>query len=630
MKNSCTSLKWALALLVLIAACTALQAQTYKALYNWPEVCNDTGIGPPEVLSQGQDGNFYSTNSCDGTQSNGSVYKMTVAGDVSTIWSFDNTAGAPQGGVSLGLDGNFYGTTVGGGGDAGSVFKVTPTGTFKTLCDFTMSSCGAGADGVAPLFSVFPYQGKDGTFYGVASSGGTHGQGTLFKITSGGKHATLYSFCSQSGCADGTNPNLPLQYVDGNFYGTTHNGGANGNGTVYKVTPAGKLTILYTISSQPNEGSPVGVLVEGTDGNFWGVTNGVPFISNGIVFKISPSGVFTTVHTFAGAPNDGAVPQSGLILGSDGNLYGTTNYGGSANNGAIYRVTPAGHLTILYSFCTSSNNCDGYLPTTPLTQHSNGKFYGNSGGNSDGGGVFYSLNIKLKPLVDLVNWTDPVGKTVDILGQGFTGATSVSFNGVAAKFDNLSDTFMTATVPSGALTGYVTVKTFTATYKSNRVFLVTPQLTNFTKSGIVGSTVTLTGVSLTQTTAVTIGGKAATFKVVSDTELKATVPDLAKTGENIVVTTLGGSASIGPFAIPPFVGTFSPTKGPVGTEVKITGTTFTHASKVTFGGVPATSFEVINDSQVDAIVPKGAKTGHIEVTAPGGTGTSKGIFTVTQ
>jgi hypothetical protein len=129
MKNSCTSLKWALALLVLIAACTALQAQTYKALYPWPEVCNDTGIVAPEVLSQGQDGNFYSTNSCDGTHSNGSVYKMTVAGHPSTIWSFDNTAGAPQGGVSLGLDGNFYGTTVASSGSEGSVFKVTPTAT---------------------------------------------------------------------------------------------------------------------------------------------------------------------------------------------------------------------------------------------------------------------------------------------------------------------------------------------------------------------------------------------------------------------------------------------------------------------------------------------------------------------
>jgi hypothetical protein len=141
--------------------------------------------------------------------------------------------------------------------------------------------------------------------------------------------------------------------------------------------------------------------------------------------------------------------------------------------------------------------------------------------------------------------------------------------------------------------------------------------------------VTLTGVSLTQTTAVTIGGlPAASFKVVSDTSVTAIVPAGAKTKQNIVVTTAGGSASEGPLAIPPKIGSFSPSSGPVGTEVIIEGNTFTGTTEVTFGGVAASSFQVINDTQLDAIVPSGAKTGTIAVTTSGGTGTSTASFTV--
>jgi IPT/TIG domain len=147
----------------------------------------------------------------------------------------------------------------------------------------------------------------------------------------------------------------------------------------------------------------------------------------------------------------------------------------------------------------------------------------------------------------------------------------------------------------------------------------------------VGSSVTLNGVSLTQTSNVVIGGKSASFKVVSDQEVTATVPAGAKTGEKITITTAGGIAtSSKAFAVVPNVISFSPTSGPVGTPVKISGTTFTGTTKVTFGGVAATSFEVIDDSHVDATVPEGAKTGKIAVTTPGGTGTSTTNFTVTK
>jgi IPT/TIG domain len=191
---------------------------------------------------------------------------------------------------------------------------------------------------------------------------------------------------------------------------------------------------------------------------------------------------------------------------------------------------------------------------------------------------------------------------------------------------------MTAVVPDGATTGSVTVTTFTASYKSNVKFLVTPQITAVTPaSGKVGSSVKIAGVSLMQTTKVTIGGKPATFTVDSDDQVTAKVPAGAKTGLKIIVTTPGGVASSpATFAVVPSIASFTPTSGPVGTAVTIQGNSFTGTTKVTFGGVAATSFQVLSDTQVGALVPAGAVSGHIAITTPGGTGTSTTNFTVTH
>jgi hypothetical protein len=162
------------------------------------------------------------------------------------------------------------------------------------------------------------------------------------------------------------------------------------------------------------------------------------------------------------------------------------------------------------------------------------------------------------------------------------------------------------------------------------MFLVIPQITSLTPStGKVGTLLTINGVSLTQTHGVTIGGKAATFTVVSDTHVTATVPAGAKTGQKVTVTTAGGVASSpAGFVVLPTITSFTPTSGPVGTSVTINGTTFTGATKVTFGGVAATSYQVVNDSKVDALVPAGAVTGPIAVTTAAGTATSSTKFTV--
>jgi uncharacterized repeat protein (TIGR03803 family) len=353
---------------------------------------------------------------------------------------------------------------------------------------------------------------------------------------------------------NGSNPNLPTQGTDGNFYGTTHNGGPNSGccGTVYKSTAAGKITGLYTLAS--GEGSPVGQLVQGADGNFWGVTNGVPFISRGELFKVSSSGDFTAVQTFGGQPNDVCNAVSGLIVGSDGYLYGVTSAGGSANDGAIYRVNPStGDLAVISSFCSGST-CVFYQPQPVLAQDTNGTFYGNTVGSSDGGSDFFSLDTGLGPFVRTLTQSGEVGATVTFLGEDFTGTTEVEFGGVESE-----------------------------------------------------------------------------FKVVSDTELKASVPAAAATGAVSVATPGGPLKSIGNFKVLPAIKTFSPASGAVGTTVTITGTGFTQVKGVGFGdSVAATHRDVVSDTEVTAEVPTGAKTGSVYLETKGGIAASSTTFTVTQ
>lgn len=619
----------ALALLFAVAGATA---QTYTVLHTYPIGAGAySGIGFPQVMSQGQDGDLYSTISNAGTKNVGTVFKTTTAGALTTVYNFCSltscTDGSyPQGGVTLGFDGNFYGTTQGGGSHgAGTVFKVTPTGTLATLWNFAN-----GTDDSAPTYTTV--QGQDGNTYGVSEEQYVGQNGAFFKVSAAGVFKVLKDFAY----TNGSSPNLPTQGTDGNFYGTTQGGGdpTCKCGVVYKVTATGAITVLHTFKGYPTDGNrPLGILVQGTDGNFYGTTyHGGTTNNNGTVFKITPTGAYTLLYSFNyGNGNfDAQLPLAGLTLGTDGNFYGTAGNGGTKNAGAIFKITPAGAETVLYSFCSVTCN-DGFGAATPLVLHTDGKFYGNTNGNSLGGAVFYSFDMGFKPLVALVTWSAKVGKAVEILGQGFTGTTAVSFNGVNAPFTNVSDTYMTATVPTGALTGTVTVTTFTKTMKSNRAFLVTPQIKSFTPtSGIVGTSVTITGVSLTQATKVTIGGKPASFTVKSDTQVTATVPASAKTGLKISITTPGGIANSPlAFAVVPSITSFSPTSGPVGTSVTITGNSFTKATSVTFGGVAATSYQVISDTQVDALVPTGAVTGPIAVTTAGGTGTSATNFTVT-
>src|SRR5581483_2980097 len=494
-------------------------AQTYTKLYTWPEdTRNDTGVGLAGILTQGRDGNIYGTIGDDNSNAAGSAFKMTPSGTFTRIYSFCSLAkcadgSGPWGGLSLGKDGNLYGTTEWGGSlSSGTVFQLTPNGALTTVWNFDNN-----ADGAAPWYPVL--QGLDGNFYGVSNTQYGGDYGAFFKLVPTVAPPYKESVPVDFDYTNGNDPNLPVQGTDGNFYGSALSGGSKGLGVVYKTTAAGVVTILHNFTGYPSDGTdPIGAIVQGNDGAFYGVTWEGGTDNLGTIFKITSTGTYTLLHSFTGHPSDGAYPRSGLVLGSDGNLYGTTLNGGTANDGAMYKVTTTGQVTVLYSLCTQSGCPDGFSPTIPLLQHTNGKFYGSTSGNSLGGSYFYSLDVGLAPFVKIVNWAGKVGTTIELLGQGFTGATGVSFGGVPATFKNVADTYMTATVPTGALTGAITVTTFTGSMASNRGFLVLPVISSFSpSSGIVGSKITITGISLTQTVRVAIGGKTAPFTVNSDT-----------------------------------------------------------------------------------------------------------------
>lgn len=538
---------------VLVLATSALYAQTYTVLYEYPETNrNDTGVFS-QSFAQGRDGNLYSTIANGGTNSGGTAYQMTTAGQLTTLYNFCALTGCtdgsiPYGGLTLGFDGFFYATTqVGGTENAGTVFKMTSSGAITKLYDFTN-----GNDDSAPIFTVL--QGQDGNLYGVSEEQYNGQNGEFFKVTPAGAFTVVHDF----DYTDGANPNLPTQGTDGNFYGSAKLGGdpTCKCGTIYKITPSGVTTVLHDFKGYPNDGTfPVGPLVQGPDGFFYGVTYEGGANNQGTVFKINSSGTsYTVLHNFLyRSPSfDGQLPYTGLTVGSDGNLYGTTANGGAHSNaGVIFQITTSGTETVLYNFCAQTGCVDGFYPESPLVQHTNGTFYGTTTGNSLGGGVFFSLNTGLKPFVELLNWTGKVGKTVEILGQGFTGATKVSFNGTAATFTVSSDTYLTATVPAGATTGLVSVTTPGGTLKSNRKFLVAPSILSFSPpSGPVGTVVTITGSGLTQTQGVGFGNKIpAQFTVNSDQQVTATVPTGAQTGPIFIQTPGGTASSPQPFTV---------------------------------------------------------------------------------
>lgn len=462
-------------ILLCFCAPAPVHAQTVTALWQF---CS-SGSGCPDKdqpygpLIQGSDGNFYGTDTggANNTVLGGAVFQITPGGALSTLYDFGsvvssgacngfsgNDGSAPVAGLVQGTDGNFYGVTSTGGCGAGTVFQITKAGTLTTLHRFV------GSDGADPLLAGGALlQGADGSFYGTTNLGGTGaGSGTIFKITSGGAFTTIYSFCpagnfarNGSGCADGAFPYAGLiQGTDGNLYGTTYEGGnlASQNGvsagTIFRVTPSGVLSTLYSFcqggGSCTDGAFPGGALVQDTDGNFYGTTqSGGNAVQGGTVFKITPGGSLTTLYAFCQIPvpgenecTDGEAPNGGLIQGTDGNFYGTTLDGGASGYGTIFRITPGGTLTTLYSFCPGGSCANGGKPAVGLVQGTDGSFYGTAtvGGSSPVRGTVFKLQLpQVEPTVD---WSSPAPIFVGAaLGPEQLNATA-SYHGtpVAGKF----------------------------------------------------------------------------------------------------------------------------------------------------------------------------------------------------
>jgi uncharacterized repeat protein (TIGR03803 family) len=363
--------------------------------------------------------------------------------------------------------------SIGGSNDLGTVFKITPSGTLTTLHTFD------GTDGSQPLAGLV--QGTDGNFYGTTYLGGSKGDGEIFKITPSGTFNTLHSFCSRTACKDGRNPFAGLvQAVDGNLYGTTLTGGARGYGTVFKVTPSGTLTTLHSFCLQsgcPDGEFPQTGLVQATNGSFYGTTIVGGAYGCGTIFEITPSGTLTTLYSVcsqSGCP-DGNYLYAGLIQATDGNLYGVMEIGGANDGGTIFRMTLSGTLTTLHSFCSQPACADGQYPAAGLVQDTNGNLYGTTAdGGAKGDGAVFSFSVSLGPFVETVPTAAKVGAAVNILGTNLTGATRVNFNGKLATFTVVSSSEITTTVPVGATSGKVQVVTPSGALLSNASFRVLP------------------------------------------------------------------------------------------------------------------------------------------------------------
>jgi uncharacterized repeat protein (TIGR03803 family) len=478
--------KWKKVQVILILGAATAMAAHAQGFDNPASFDGNNGAFPVHTsMVQGVDGNYYGTTSEGGAGCDswcGTVFRLTPAGVLSTLHVFEGPDGVyPLAGLTLANDGSFYGTTLGGGtAGFGTVFKITPAGAQSVFYSFCVDppSC---TDGAAPSSPVI--RGVDGNFYGTTDHGGAYGVGAVYRLTPEGGETVLHDFCAEGGaCADGAIPFGGLVLAsDGNFYGTTNTNGANNAGTVFEITPKGTFTALYSFCSQPNctdGSSPDSALVEGRDGWLYGTTSlaGTTNVNCpdgcGTIFRVAQSGKFETVYSFTG-PDGGGPDDAEMLSGSNGSLYGTTSGGGAYGAGTVFELSREGRLTTLYSFCARYECPDGEEPSGGLLQATTGIFYGTTyRGGADNEGTIFSLGPGLGPFVALVQAFGRVGHTGGILGQGLTGTTGVSFNGTPATFTIVSDTLLKATVPQGATTGYVTVTTPSGTLTSNVPFHV--------------------------------------------------------------------------------------------------------------------------------------------------------------
>jgi len=423
-----------------------------------------------------------------------------------TTFSFATGIG-PSISVAEGLDGNLYGTTVAAGKPTGAgngtFFRITPSGTFTKLLLFT-------TENRCPNNPTGPVLATNGRFYGgTDGSGTTSDYGTIFEVTPNGKLTTLHTF-------DNTDGDCPLPALvaanNGIFYGTTFIGGTYDGGTIFQITLAGTFKNLYSFTGGVDGFEPDG-LAQGSDGNLYGTAQFGGADGLGAFFKISLGGAFTSLYSFGATTFDGVYPNPGIIQASDGSFYGTTTDGGVNSWGTIFKITYGGAESALYNFCNLTNCADGSSPAGGLVEATDGNFYGTTlTGGANGRGTIFQIT--------------PTGELT----------TLYSF----CSQPNCPDGYEPLTTLLQGTDG-----SFYGTTHGGKgtVFKLSTGLAPFVKtlptSGKVGSAVKILGSNLTGATEVTFNGTAATFAVVSNTEISTTVPTGATTGKVQVVTPSG-------------------------------------------------------------------------------------------
>lgn len=441
---------------------------------------------------------------------------------VTTLAKFNGTNGwEPFGPVVQATDGNFYGTTALGGNGFGNVYRMTPSGKVTSIYSFcSEANC---ADGQTP--ETAPILGSDGNLYGITLTGGKgtsgDGSGVFYKMTLQGKITILWVFCSSNSCTDGLNPTGVILASDGNFYGTTNYGGTAGYGTIFRISPTGTYKVLYSFCSQANctDGAYVGFPpIQGRDGNFYGVTDGGGNEGGGVLYELTASGTYKVLYNFCatGSCPGGSIPNT-IVQDSKGNFFGTTLSGGSLIAGTAFEYTATGTYKVLHNFSS------GLGEAQSLTLASDGNLYGLTGGGSpqDGGdGVGSSFEIT------------PSGKFTSLYTFCDCGNPTNGYNPEGTLFQGTDGNFYGTTMFGGT-----SGEDFGTVFKLSEG--LAPLVETVPVAGKVGQSVIILGNALKGSTSVTFNGKAATFTVVSSTEIKATVPSGATTGTVSVVTPTG-------------------------------------------------------------------------------------------
>jgi uncharacterized repeat protein (TIGR03803 family) len=533
------------AVVIFAGAALPAPAQTPTALHSFQQGQTDA-CEPEDNIVQGRDGNMYGVGVSCGTFGTGAVYKISTTGTESVVFNFPSTWSSCFSGLTIGSDGNFYGTCFTNPGGNGGIFKLTPAGVFTDLHDFN----GMNGD-TEPLYA--PVQASDGNFYGVTGFD-PFTCGNVYKLTSAGVYTNLHTFTG-SDCGPASSL---FQASDGNLYGTLFACAINsgiGSGCVYKISTAGVFKEIFGFSSSTGQNPCTGV-IQAKNGNLYGATNQAAANNFGNIYKLTTAGVHTDLHDFNNTTDASCGDNVGrtnvnLLQVTDGNFYGVNGINGPSGAGSIYKLTSANVFT---AFLFPNPTVDGNAPLSTLLQNTNGFVYGTtaSGGPTSCSpclGVFFSVATGDAAFVNLepTQKTAIVGARVGMFGQGFSSSSVVKFGGVASTSVTRSGTtYLTAVVPAGAHTGAVTVTTGSTTLTSPQTFKVKPKITSFSpSSGSIGTLVTINGTGLIQATAVKFGTVlATTFTVVSDSEVTADVPSGLLPGTvTISITTPGGTAN---------------------------------------------------------------------------------------